>query len=391
MFQGWYEQIVPGQDLETQERLLSRKATYSFTVPIGGRTIEARFITKAADKSAIGLGVGEALVGNWDDGIVESVLPARTNICGFVTTALPVAATGLTPTSVKVSGLPSGLKYDAAKKAITGTPSLAKTYTTKITVKSLGASKTWSFKWKITPMPALARGTFNGWTYADEDDSMPVRKMAFSVTSTGKISAKVGSCSFSRTGWTIDENGMYVANMRTVRKVGSGKKAKTYTDVLSVSFDPDAYWTEDQLTGVMVTFAGNVSLADALEEIDGGLDGTGSLAPVNIDTVVSARRNPFDDKDNTEAKRIAAEIAAIGAFNVMSADELVWTVKVSAKTGVATISRTIGSGKKKKTVSASTVIKVEEIGYQGDQQGIVDGYSVSATFLVSGKIISFDL
>ena len=393
VFQGWYEQIVPGQDLETQERLLSRKATYSFTVPIGGRTIEARFITKAADKSAIGLGVGETFVGNWSDGIADVALAARTNICGVVMTALPIATTGMTPTSVTVRGLPAGLKYDAAKKAITGIPSSAKTYTTKITVKSLGASRVWSFKWTIKPMPSFASGTFNGWTYTDdyEYDSTPVRKVTFSVTKAGKLSAKVGSCSFSRKGWTVDESGMYVANMRTVRTVGSGKKAKTYTDILSVTLDPDAYWTEDQLTGTIATFAGTVSLADALAAIDGDSNSTGSLAPANIDTVVSARRNPFDDKDNTEAKRIAAEIAAIGAFNVMSADELVWTVKVSAKTGVATISRTIGSGKKKKTVSATTVIKVEEIGYQDDQQGIVDGYSVSATFLVSGKIISFDL
>ena len=267
--------------------------------------------------------------------------------------------------SVKATGLPPGLKY--AKGVISGVPSKAGTYTVKLTFKNaLGWSRTFTMKMKVTALPAFARGSFNGWSY--EADYYK-RKVTVSVTAAGKITAKVGSLSFSRTGWTVDGEGRYCANLLTTRTVGKGKKAKKYTDVLTLTLAPEKGWTEDQLTGAVATFSGTVKLADALVALNGG---ESALVPSNADTYVLARRNSFGD--NAEAKALAAELAALGTQKWTDAEGLVWNLKVSTG-GVATIARTTGSGKNKKTTSATAVV-------------VWDGgaYVPYAVFLVGGKI-----
>ncbi len=363
VFLGWYLDDV----------LKSQKAKYSFTVPLGGVTYKAKFITKAVDKAGIGMefgGVGFGAMAD-DGGSGGSALPVVTNTCGVVTT-WPVGAAGLTPVSVSVKGQPKGMKYDANKKAVTGVPSVAnKSGTMTITVKSAGASRSWKAKWRIVALPAFARGTFNGWSYVVGGETAEMsRKATVSVTGAGKISAKVGTLAFSRTGWTVGDDGAYVATMRTVRTVGTGKKAKKYTDVLTLRLDPDAAWTADQLTGTVATYNGNVALADALAALDGG---ESAPVPLNADAIVSVRRNPFGD--NADAKALAAELAALGTQKWMDAEELVWNLKV-ASNGVATISRTTGSGKNKKTTSATAVVV-----WNGD------GHVPYADILVGGKIV----
>lgn len=277
--------------------------------------------------------------------------------------------------SVKVSGLPPGLKY--AKGVISGVPSRTGTYTVKLVFKNaLGWSKSFTMKMQVMALPAFACGTFYGWTYRvetgaqDADVYTAVRKVTASVTTAGKITAKAGTLSFSRTGWTVGEDGFYTATMRTVRTVGKGKKAKKYTDVLTLRLDPDAVWTTDQLTGTVATFNGNVALADALVALNGG---ESAPVPLNADNYVSARRNPFGD--NAEAKALAAELVALGSQTLTDVDGLVWNIKVSTS-GVATIARTTGSGKNRKTVSATAVVA-----WNGGD------YGPYAIFLVDGKII----
>ena len=270
--------------------------------------------------------------------------------------------------SVTVTGLPPGLKY--AKGTISGTPSKTGTYTVKLVFKNaLGWSTSFTMKMVVSALPAFARGTFNGWTFTEGGAK---RKVTVSVTGTGKISAKVGSLTFSRTGWTVSEDGRYAAKMLTSRTTGTGKSAKKYSDVLVLTLDPAATWTEDQLAGLVATFSGNKTLAAALAAWEGG-----SLVPQNADVDLAARRNPFNDTDNVEAKAVAAELAARGTQQFTDASGLVWNVK-AAPTGVATISRVTGTGKNKKTVSASSVVDVWTNGAE---------YSASARFLVGGQIV----
>jgi RHS repeat-associated protein len=269
--------------------------------------------------------------------------------------------------SVTAAGLPPGLKY--SKGVISGVPSKVGTYTVKLTFKNaLGWTKTFTMKMQVKALPAFARGTFNGWSY--DADYYYKRKVTVSVTTAGKITAKVGTLSFARTGWTVDEAGRYCANLLTTRTVGTGKKAKKYTDVLTLTLDPDAPWTEDQLSGKVATFNGTVKLADALVALNGG---ESALVPSNADLYVSARRNPFGD--NADAKALAAELVALGTQTLTDDDGLVWNLKV-ASNGVATIARTTGAGKNKKTVSATAVVA-----WDGDE------YGPYAVFLVDGKIM----
>ena len=149
VFQGWHEKIVNSEEgivnSSEAERLVSRKAAYSFKVPVGGRTLVAKFLTTAQDKAGIGLTFGDVGVGA--SGLAgRETLPAVTNVCGVAIEAVSIAASGLTPVSVTVTGLPTGLKYDTKKKAVVGVPTVAKTFTAMITVKSLGASRSWSVK-----------------------------------------------------------------------------------------------------------------------------------------------------------------------------------------------------------------------------------------------------
>ena len=98
---------------------------------------------------------------------------------------------------------------------------------------------------------------------------------------------------------------------------------------------------------------------------------------MNDETYVSARRNPFGD--NAEAKALAAELAALGTQKWTDAEGLVWNLKV-ASNGVATIARTIGSGKNKKTISATAVVAWnggENVPY--------------VVFQVDGKIVEVEL
>ena len=284
--------------------------------------------------------------------------------------------------SVSVKGLPPGLKY--SKGVISGVPSKTGTYTVKLAFKNaLGWSKSFSMKMAVKSLPAWARGTFYGWTH---EGGVAKHKVTVSVTSAGKISAKIGSQAFARNGWTIDKvyRYFYEAPMRVVRTTGTGKKKKTYTDILTLSLSPNMAWTEDQLIGGVYTFSGNVTLADALEAIevlnDEGLQALvddGVLpVPINVDTWICARRNSYGD--DAEAKALAAELVALGTLSITDAEDVVWNLKVAAN-GVATITRTTGTGKNKKTISATAVVE-----WAGD------GYAPYVVFFVSGRIINFD-
>ena len=134
------------------------------------------------------------------------------------------------------------------------------------------------------------------------------------------------------------------------------------TDILTFAIDPQAEWTEDQLTGALETYKGQVSV----EEAEG-------RTPVNGDTVLSARRDPFGDED--EARELAAALAARGVQKLADADGLVWDAKVS-ENGVATIARAASEGG---FASATAVLAVEKLAD--------GGLRASARFLVSGVVL----
>lgn len=358
VFMGWF----------IGDTFKSRKTSYSITVPLDGATYTAVFVTKVADRESIGLGLCGVGVGSLET-TPEATLPDMSGTKGIVTT-WPVTATALTPVSVTVTGLPTGLKYDASKNAITGVPSVSGSGTMKFTAKSSGGSRTWTAKWSVAEMPTTLRGSFNGWTYTDGNPSEPKRKVTVSVTSVGKISASVGSLKFSRTGWTARDDGHYVATLRTVRTTTSGSTKKKFTDILTLDIAPNANWMTDQLVGSVGTFSGDVTVAKAQ-----------TLTPSNTDPTVSARRNSYNDVD--DAKELAAWFSSWLGTNSSFNDEsgTKWNIKASTA-GVVTISRTTGTGKNKKTITATAVLEVSEAGAYTNY---------SARFLASGKLVVFSV
>ena len=170
----------------------TKAASHVFTMSSNDVSMVARFVTADEDKAAITLNV---------DGVPCPVAETQswTNYCG-VAVDLPVASGGLTETTVKVSGLPAGLKLvqDRATKAysVTGAPTAASKMdartgavmpsAVKFTVTTAGkSSQTFAVNWVVLPLPAWAVGTFNGVA----DGGGLVQSLA--VAANGKISGKL--------------------------------------------------------------------------------------------------------------------------------------------------------------------------------------------------------
>jgi uncharacterized repeat protein (TIGR02543 family) len=215
VFQGWYKitnnvQGIVNSGEGTGEELVSQKAKYTFKVPLGGVTLKAKFITKAQDRAAIGMTLDGTGVGA-SEAVAGAALPVLTNMCGVVL-SVPLAAAGLTPVKVTAKNLPTGLKYDAKKKAIVGAPRSARTFTVRFTVKSAGASRTWSAKWVITPLPDYAKGNFCNYKASALNDSA-FNLFKLSVTSSGKISGRLQEYG---TNWTLNASSydVYVSDKK---------------------------------------------------------------------------------------------------------------------------------------------------------------------------------
>jgi len=178
-------------------------------------TYYANFITSDEDKAAVMLAV---------DGVemrrVEDNAPYQTNICAGVCLEWPIAADALSQTTVKVSGLPSGLKFtakdivDSKTKQVTvpantiyGAPTAAsaidkktglpKPSDVKITVTTAGKSSvTYLVKLTVDPLPNWAVGSFDGEVGNGESASAEATAdkrgtVALTIAANGKISGKI--------------------------------------------------------------------------------------------------------------------------------------------------------------------------------------------------------
>ena len=168
--------------------LVSRAASYAFPTPADDVTYAAEFVTAAEDLKSIGAAVDELTFGSFDEGDAAT---AETNVTAGVYFEWPVAADAIAVPTVKVTGLPSGLKFTAkpvtkttgsgkSKVVVTnvpantiyGTPTTAsktdrKGVVTpskvKVTVTTSGKSKReFTVYLTVEPLPAWAVGTFNG-------------------------------------------------------------------------------------------------------------------------------------------------------------------------------------------------------------------------------------
>ena len=203
--------------------LVSCAASYAFPTPADDVTYAAEFVTAAEDLKSIGAAVDELTFGAFDDGDAVTV---ETNVTAGVYFEWPVAADAISVSTVKVSGLPSGLKFTAkpvtkttgsgkSKVVVTnvpantiyGTPTTAsktdgKGVVTpskvKVTVTTSGKSKReFTVYLAVEPLPAWAVGTFNGFAAVGGADGCGT----LTVGANGKVSGKVE---------TLDEKGKKV-------------------------------------------------------------------------------------------------------------------------------------------------------------------------------------
>ncbi len=143
-----------------------------------------------------------------------------TNIDEF----LPSLKLNSATAKLAVSGLPSGLKYDAKTGRITGIATKPGTYTVTLTVTDGKAKYISTITVEVESLPEFLVGTYTGLigrdVYVEEDDPWMAYGMAnVTVAANGKITAKMtlpcGAYSFSAAGWDSVEDGVYSAVMRT--------------------------------------------------------------------------------------------------------------------------------------------------------------------------------
>ena len=176
---GWFKGDV----------LVSRLASYVLTMPNDDVKVEARFVTATEDKKSIALEVdGSAFGSAAESG--GSTVSRDVVVKQGMYLEWPVVASALSATTVKVSGLPSGLKFTAKDMKIAGTPKSASKVDkygnvtpskVKITVTTAGKQKQ-EYVINVTVRAIPAVGTFNGGG-ADGIVTLTVAK-------TGKLSGK---------------------------------------------------------------------------------------------------------------------------------------------------------------------------------------------------------
>lgn len=220
--------------------VLSRAANYSYVMPSVDTTLTAVFITAEEDAANVEtkLEVAGTSYGLKDGGEVQ-VDDYLT--CG-VYYQLPLTVNALSETTVKVSGLPSGLKFTAKNimkkgsktevevpaNTIYGVPSkAAESFVVKVQVTTAGkASFTYGLNLGVTALDPWAVGQFDG-----AGEKGPV---TLAVAASGKISGKymADGETWSFAASYFDD---YDSDAGTYTATVSGKKGKeTFTETLTI-------------------------------------------------------------------------------------------------------------------------------------------------------------
>ena len=176
VFAGWYadskctKALVPkGYD--------NREKTVKYAMPAKATTVYAKFVTKAADKSAL----------KFSSETAKLATSAKSYTAGKTMAALTIKASSASLSTLSMKDLPSGMSFDPATGAVTGTPKKPGKYTATVTVKSAAGNKV-SQKVKIyVTVPSGYYGTFGGYALVKTTPAY----IAFTSDKYGKVSGKV--------------------------------------------------------------------------------------------------------------------------------------------------------------------------------------------------------
>lgn len=166
----------------------------------------------------------------------------------------------------KIDGLPAGIAWDAKSQKLKGYTTKTGLYTLKFTVAKGKTTYTATATFKVLALPAKIVGTFYGYTPNEYGVfSSQSLKVTASVTSAGKVSAKIGGLSFSCNGLTYNAAGnKFNANMKSsVAK----SKTVTYTRSVALEFDPVADYSENSLNGAYYEYTTKKTSGSVTEEL----------------------------------------------------------------------------------------------------------------------------
>ena len=178
VFAGWYTDKAcktklnpPGYD--------NRKPTVKIEMPPQKTTVYARFVTKAADKSKLGL-----------TSATKKLATTAAKATAGKNFELKLGIYSYSLMTVTAKSLPKGLSIDKTTGTISGTPTKPGSYTATVTVATAAGNKlTFKVKVKVSNY-TWSKGTFNGYAFPDGGDKLG-GYLTFTVGSTGKISGKV--------------------------------------------------------------------------------------------------------------------------------------------------------------------------------------------------------
>ena len=288
LFLGWYDDAGA---------IVTKAASYSFVMPEENVALKALFVTAAEDRASIAATVnGEKFEADGEGAVATH----QTNVWAGVYMEWPVAAEALTlPTTVKVSGLPSGLKFTtkpvtskigSGKTAVTvtnvpantiyGVPTAASKVNArtgvvtpsavKVTVTTAGkSSQTYQINTTVDALPAWATGAFEGGRKKEEGRSEEGRSeegidglVSLTVAASGKISGKMMAdgltWTLSATSFTDVESPSSDVESPTFHASVIGKSGKlTFTNALAITAEA---FGADGARGVGV-LTGDVSVA----------------------------------------------------------------------------------------------------------------------------------
>lgn len=212
VFSGWWDVTNPGESnfvtrLATLVVDRSGKAKDTATQKVvwaedGDRLYRAEFITALEDAMNISATVGDCTF------VVDERERQKRTVTAGVGLSWQVTAEALSATTIKVSGLPSGLAYKNG--VISGYPtkasSVGRPSEVKIVVTTAGKNKaTFVLSLTVEPLPDWAVGSFAGVSYEEAGGETTNGLVTATVASTGKITAKqpVGgkNVSFSAKGY----------------------------------------------------------------------------------------------------------------------------------------------------------------------------------------------
>ena len=237
---------------------------------------------------------------------------------------MPSAEEGYT---LKVSGLPSGMKYDAKTGRVTGVPTKSGTYTVTVTGTKKGEpTETATITVTVDGMPEAVAGTYVG-HISDGSSGNMAGSFTLTATAAGKLTAKVvttqGTVSFSAPSWTrVDGVADDYIDGRTFFADMADKVGRTLTVCIAASGEMD--------------YVLNIYR-----------DGNGG------EFFVDAAQNAFTRKWYFAADGADGSWSLGGVQTAAEAD-----VTVAFKDGTATVSGQIGGIK----VSGSTVVRVDGAG-----------------------------